>query len=822
MVMLKKPLAFICLLITASYFSKAQVNVYIGNSDSIHTAVSNLFKELGRAGFSNKEIQPATAYKGDGLILLETKDAEKYGIPVPKTLKQFRSEGIYIKGTSHSLLIIGNSGLAVQEAIYFYLEQLGYRYFLPGDEWIIVPKLNSVYKNFELLTQPDFEFRTIANGHGFLNIKKPQDDFYQWFQANRMGGAFNIWLGHNYEGIVAAREEEFKNHPEYFAPQPAKGTIPVSPKFNIANKDLVKLVTDVAIKDIEAQVKRNASPVFFSMESSDGNGYCTSPECMAIGNNASDQFFYLTNEVAKAARRYPGAWIGSYAYNEHIVPTKYKLEPNIFVMVTNGFNRSKYTTYQLLQMWKTKVSKLGVYDYPSVYEWDMDMPGRVVAAKTDYIKESVRLFYKYGARAYNGETTSGWISKGLGQYLLSKLLWNTNVNTDSLKNDFYLKAFESGAAPMRKLFEAWENYSYQVPFDDDLATWHSLINEAYLATTNISVRKRIDLVKVYLHYVVLYTELQSNRTESNMMKTLSYAWRSKELSAFAAIPSMVSLPNYSGFSSLAYYNSTNQKWKENNTLLTSEEIQQNFREDSKKFKKTEGITFYKTADSFVPLDEVTPINKKFWEAPHTLWGAGEYIIQIKNKGADNYFEMSSGFAANPEVDRNVAVDFYPVGKEKSEPILHLEQVKKTETEKFSLAALNPGFYSVDVNDQRKMFLLKFSKNIKYSIVIKQGTTLLTTSAGGLNHFYFYVPPGTKRFRIAKSVVLSLQSPSGRQINYENNLTQTLYIDVLPGEEGIWTLYNQAGSFSIDGIPPYLGSIPDRMLLPAYLKNKKMN
>jgi hypothetical protein len=36
------------------------------------------------------------------------------------------------------------------------------------------------------------------------------------------------------------------------------------------------------------------------------------------------------------------------------------------------------------------------------------------------------------------------------------------------------------------------------------------------------------------------------------------------------------------------------------------------------------------------------------------------------------------------------------------------------------------------------------------------------------------------------------------------------------------LYNQSGSFSIDGIPPYLGSIPDRMLLPAYLKNKKMN
>jgi hypothetical protein len=57
------------------------------------------------------------------------------------------------------------------------------------------------------------------------------------------------------------------------------------------------------------------------------------------------------------------------------------------------------------------------------------------------------------------------------------------------------------------------------------------------------------------------------------------------------------------------------------------------------------------------------------------------------------------------------------------------------------------------------------------------------------------------------------------LNYENNKAETFYVDVKPGEEGIWSIHNQAGWFFIEGVPPYIGAHPAKMLVPAYLKTK---
>jgi hypothetical protein len=123
-----------------------------------------------------------------------------------------------------------------------------------------------------------------------------------------------------------------------------------------------------------------------SMEPSDGGGFCTSAECLKIGG-PSDQAFYLTNAVARGIQKdYPGIWVGNLAYNEHIAPTKYDLEPNVFVMVTNGFNRTKLSTNQLLEEWGKKAKKLGVYEYLSVYAWDNDLPGRSNGTKLEFLK----------------------------------------------------------------------------------------------------------------------------------------------------------------------------------------------------------------------------------------------------------------------------------------------------------------------------------------------------------------------------------------------------------------------------------------------------
>ncbi len=812
------------LLLTARLYSQPGIIIAADfqKGDSVQKVVELLATELKKGFAANYNIRGIASYGCDGLLLLTTEQARKYNITLPKEIRSLGPEGIYIKSDKNCATLVGNSALALQEAVYMYLEQLGYRWLIPGEEWNVVPKLGSVFRKMSVLTKPDYEFRTIANGHAYLNSEKLRSDFDNWARANRMGGAFNIWLGHNYEAIVAARAEDFKKHPEYFSEPVAKGTLPAIPKFNVANKNLVKLVTEVAEKDIQRQIASNHTPLFFSMEPSDGGGHCTTPECLAIGG-PSDQVFYLANEVAKVIKKYPGAWVGSYAYYQHIVPTKYKLEPNIFVMVTNGFNLSKYTTNELLGMWAKKVSKTGVYEYLSVYENDMDMPGKMLASKPGYLQKTIREFHKNGARVYQGESTMGWISRGLGQYVLSKLVWNVNVDVDSLKKDFFEKAFEQSADPMKKLYAAWEKNPAGIPLENELASWHSLVGEAYQKANSEKIKQRLEQVMVYLHYVVLFTEIQKKRTEENVIKALRYAWRTMERGSFATVPAMVSLGNYSGFGNLAYYsNTTGQPWMDNKTPVTSSEILNDFRTDAKKFKKTEGIITYDKADKFVSLKDVTDIPKTSYpEGPHSMLGTTQYIIEIKKQSADNYFEIISGYSAAPPVANNVFINFYkptgsPIVVEEETALLKFEQSRKLEKDRFSLAGLKPGFYSVVVGDYAKMFILQFSASINHSLLIMPELPVQTSTVGGYNTFYFYVPPGLKRFTVMKTN-MNLVSPAGRDIKMPINTAESVTIEVGPRESGIWRIYNQAGFFYIQGVPPYFGQHPSRMLVPGYLK-----
>jgi hypothetical protein len=49
---------------------------------------------------------------------------------------------------------------------------LGFRYLLPGEIWEQIPSLKSIFRKTEILTKPDYNWRSIANGHGYGGSKK--------------------------------------------------------------------------------------------------------------------------------------------------------------------------------------------------------------------------------------------------------------------------------------------------------------------------------------------------------------------------------------------------------------------------------------------------------------------------------------------------------------------------------------------------------------------------------------------------------------------------------------------------------------------------
>ena len=816
---------FLFLLIdSVAQSSKIQVYASFKEKDSVYKAVQLLFDELTKAGNFNYELSNNSVFDNKGILILKTQQAKQFKVILPTSLQSMGPEGIYIKAEPQFLIIAGNTGLALQEAVYLYLEQLGFRWLMPGNDWNIVPKLTSPYIKFTILTQPHYDYRFISNAHGYINSEKIANDFDSWAQANNMGGSFSVRIGHAYESIVQRNVDLFKQHPEYFANPPAKGTLPDIFKFNVANKDLIALVVKDAVERYELQQSRKDLTQMISMEPSDGGGFCKTKSCLEIGS-PSDQAFYLTNTVARTfQKKYPGVWVGSYAYNEHILPPKSKVEPNVFVMITNGFNNSKYSTTELMDIWKKRVTKIGVYEYLSVYEWDLDLPGQPAAGDLKYLQSSVKNYYEHGVRAYQGESVMGWVNRGPGQYLLSKLLWNINVNADSIMRDFFEKGYENTAPLISKLYSSWQNYKHKQLLDNDMADWLKLVNDAYNLAKTDKVRNRINYLKMYLNYLVMYRDLKAGSSEQKINRILNYAYRTFEQTAFATLPAMVSLPSRAGYPGLGWYDNPNQSWKQDKRPYSNAELEETFQQALRSIKKVEGVSPFPYTNQFIKLSDITKYSGGLPKLTrgHAVYDKTEYIIRINKKGEHNFIEMHSGFSSAPPIDKDVEIRIYALKKEnedveKKKPVLTIQQNKKDIVEKFSLGSLGPGTYKLIIDDRRKMFVLKFSNDIDYSIVIKPDYTINTTSSAGLNYFWFYVPKGVKKFQVTKTVVLLLISPTGREIDKQNNLDETFFVDVLPGEEGIWRIGQQAGSIYLEGVPPYIGDHPTNMLVPAYLK-----
>jgi len=790
-------------------------------NDSLEAVVETFVGELKKSGSFKFDIKGKIKDKDERTInFMLYPIADELGITYPKKLRSFNPEGYYIKSTADRIDFIGNSALALQHSIFDFLEQLGFRYYLPGEAWQIVPPKPSLFINYDHLTQPFYEFRSFANGQGYYRNKKVENDFNFWAKANRLGGSFPIRVGHSYQTIVTNNLDEFKRHPEYFADNIDKSDAPATAKFNIANKQLINLVIEDAKNRLDGFKKTGQFLNMVSMEPSDGGGFCTSAECLKIGG-PSDQAFYLTNAVARAIQKdYPGIWVGNLAYNEHISPTKYDLEPNVFVMVTNGFNRTKLSTNQLLAEWGKKAKKLGVYEYLSVYAWDNDLPGRSNATKLDFLKKSIKGYYENGARIYLAETNIGWISKGLGQYVATKLLWDYRLNVDSLANDFFAKSFGNAAPPIKRMFKTWESSSGGMISDNSLAEWLGWVNEADQLTNDEGVKGRLNYLKTYLHYVVLYKRLKTNPTTDNLNTVMSFAFRTFDASAFATVPVMTSLPFYTGFKGYGIYDKKDHPWMQNPNQMNAKDINTCFQQDLQSVKKVEGLRAFRPGRKFNKPQslKLNPKMKPVNVAP-SFTGETHFLARINKMSADNFLEIKSGWAARPADAKPVTISIYDYSqyqslKEESDVVLSAEQSEKLENKKVSLESLPPGDYLVKVDDQSKMFSMKFSPAIAYSVIMSAEKTLLTSSVTGLNTFYFSVLPGAKRFVIHKNKILKLMSPTGRLLEYTANRQESIVVEVQENETGLWQIFGQAGSLYIEGVPPYLGITADKMLIPS--------
>ncbi len=185
-------------------------------------------------------------------------------------------------------------------------------------------------------------------------------------------------------------------------------------------------------------MKKNPDADGLSMEPSDGGGWCECQECKKMGS-ITDRAVFLSNIAARAIReKYLGKFVGMLAYHYHAPYPSIKVEPNVIVNITTHQRKGGHILDELIDGWKEQGAMVGISDAFCTYIWEYAVPGRPRVADITYLTENLPSFYQRGIRLISGWTEDTWGPAGLGNYTLSRFLWDINETkkVDVLFNDF--------------------------------------------------------------------------------------------------------------------------------------------------------------------------------------------------------------------------------------------------------------------------------------------------------------------------------------------------------------------------------------------------
>ncbi|MCA9207328.1 MAG: DUF4838 domain-containing protein, partial [Planctomycetales bacterium] len=287
---------------------------------------------------------------------------------------------------------------------------------------------------------------------------------------------------------------------------------PNARKFCCSNPRLIELVAEDRRQLLETDRRSIPEAFMVSVDPSDGEGTCHCAECARLGTT-TDRVFHLANEVAKRLRKDdPRAWVGLYAYSSHRMPPTIDVEPNVYVQVAMGFNRTPYSLPELVERWSQRVHAIGLREYYGVEAWDWGLPGRARGGRVDYHRTWIPFYADRKLNGINAETNANWGAQALGLYVASQLMWDPKANVDALVDEFLTQLFGDAAETMRGFYAKMEaapplRPATLLPMFEDLQAARTQSNDP-------AVQARLIDLMAYLAYVAEFRQFDLVRSRS--------------------------------------------------------------------------------------------------------------------------------------------------------------------------------------------------------------------------------------------------------------------------------------------------------------------
>ncbi len=369
-------------------------------------------------------------------------------------------ETYYYKNDGEDILIYGGRHRGSMYGVMSFLEnELGCRWYTPRVS--VIPKRAKL--TFNLM------------GHSESPGIRVRNDFYYeafdpvWAARNKMNGSMGLpdqpggvesyWSVHTFYPLVPPAEF-FDTHPEYYSLLNGK-RVPHNAQLCLSNPDVLAIVKD----RIRKQMRENPEYLIYDVSQNDYYNPCECDKCQAIVKREGSEsgiMIWFVNQVAEAVEKeFPDKFIGTLAYQyTRSAPKTIRPRNNVVVRFcsieccfahdfkTCPENKSFMTD---LTTWSKQAPHLYIWDYVVNFShYLMPYPNFAVLQsniQTFRENKSIGIMEQAAYQSRGGEFAE------LRAYLLSRLLWNPDIDTRQVIDDFMYGYYGRAGKYVKQYFD---------------------------------------------------------------------------------------------------------------------------------------------------------------------------------------------------------------------------------------------------------------------------------------------------------------------------------------------------------------------------------
>lgn len=402
---------------------------------------------------------------------------------------------------NEKLLICGNNNdfednFDIYAVVDLLEKEVGIRKFSPDCE--IYPQMKTLIIELENNTYDSYR-----SNNTYRQVRsvftRENKDFRYWLKQHLQEDMFaEGFFVHTFEKLVP-RAKYFETHPEYFAEVNGKR---IHDQLCLSNEDVFRIV----VERLKEEMKKQPNAKVWSVSQNDNFSYCSCPECQKKNEREESPSGALIEFVNRVAREFPNKTISTLAYQYSRKAPKYiKPEKNVQIMLcTIEEDRNKtieeasidalkknpnaQTFAKDIQDWGKITKNIFLWDYNVDFAYSVSpFPNLHV------LKPNLKFFMDNNAFQHFQQANSepGHEFAELKTYLISKLLWDINVDQDSIINEFLQGYYGKASTFIRQYIDTIQYFGQNSKVFLDIYAPPTNYSKTFLSKVKIDIYSSI-------------------------------------------------------------------------------------------------------------------------------------------------------------------------------------------------------------------------------------------------------------------------------------------------------------------------------------------